>query len=185
MKRFFAALTIAAMATASATAAPIVTIDGPTNLGGFDYFTVNLNGNGAQFDTIDFSATAIIGEFANTENDPTVVLFAPAGTSADTDFLGLNTVAVGVTVVGSDDSNTLLAGAVTRLGGSLSDFNNGLAQLVIPEGGGGIISVAFAAGGQPVFPDDGGDFVFGIIPEPTSIALVGLALAGVSVRRRK
>ena len=101
--------------------APIVTIS-PTGPwpngaapGGNDLYVFNIDPDGTVFDTIDITFEASTGSFAG-ENVPAVVEFTPAGTSANTDVLGLNTVALGWSILVGADTPTLFNAAGGPLG---------------------------------------------------------------------
>lgn len=176
-------LTAATALGLSASAAPIVTVS-PFNVGGNDFFVFNVDPNGEVIDTINVEFVATSGSFLNTENAPATVLFAPATTSADTDILGLSTVATGLTVVGDEDSSSRFAAAVASLGGTISAPLD-VAQVVLNDASvdGGTYSIRFANQGSEVGSAVTGSF--GVpVPEPTSMAMLVIGGWFMSRRRR-
>ncbi len=148
-------LATVALLASSVVAGPVISISAPTDIGGgLELFNIGFDPDGeTDIDTINFTATSA-GLFNHLETNPAVVNFT--GGNADTDFLGANTVAVGLTVVGSDDDANTLSGAITQLGGNLAGFNNDFAQLVLPAGQGAnaSISVQYAFTGVPAFESE-------------------------------
>ncbi len=137
-----------------AAAAPIITVDGPTNPLGpdLDVFTFSFNGNGVtEIDVLEFQATSDVG-FNQLETERSI--FSSIPDSGDTDFLGSTTVGQGLVVLGGRDTASEMNGAFARMGENLGDFNDLFAQLVVPSGTGGTFTVRFAGGGQAVFEDD-------------------------------
>ncbi len=153
-------MTVAAVVAAlgwqprTAAAAPIITVEGPTNPLGpdLDFFTFSFNGNGAtEIDTLDFRTSSDVG-FNQIESDPFMINFIPD--SGDTDFLGNTTLSRGVLVIGGMDDASVIRGAFAQMGDNLGDFNDPFAQLVVPSGTGGTFTVRYAGDGEPVFEDD-------------------------------
>ena len=165
----------------SSQAAPIVTVT-PSNVGGVDYFLFNVDPNGEVIDTIDIEFIATSGSFLNTENVPGNALFAGATTTADTDVLGLSTVATGLTFVGDEDSNTRFSAAITNLGGTISAPLD-VAQVAVADAGisGGDYTFRFARLGSLVGGPESGAFG---VPEPGSLALLTIGALAVTRRRR-
>ena len=170
-------LTIA-LATVSQ-AAPIVTVTEGTSTGGNDLYTFNIDPNGTVLDTIDITLTATTGAFMG-ENVVAVTEFV---TGADnTDVLGINTTAIGWSILMTQDSTTTLAGAGGPLGQNITapvDF----AQAVFPAGSGNLGHYVFN------FADDGslvgsieGDFG---VPEPSTMLMASMGLLGLAFRRRR
>ena len=165
-----------------AQAAPIVTISPTGGLpngagpGGTDLHIFNINPNGTVFDTIDFNFTAGIGTLLG-ENVPAIVEFSPAGTVANTDVLGLNTVALGWSILVSSDTPTEFAAAGGPLGLDITDPVD-FVQLVATEPMNGFWQIRFADNG--VLVNSQGGILW---PEPSCavLALVGLCCLG---RRR-
>jgi len=171
------------MVSTAAQAAPIVTVNPGLTGSGNDVFVFNVDPNGTTYDTIDITLTSASG-FVQAENTPGVVLFAPAGLSDDTDVLGLNTVALGWSILGTfDDANTFAA-AGGPLGSDIFapvDF----AQAVFAGNGvgSGHYEFNFADNGNLV-GNTSGDFG-NTIPEPGTLALGFLGLLGAFVGRRR
>ena len=163
-----------------AQATPIITLsnnglppgDGPTP-GGNDLYVFNTDPNGTVFDTIDVTIVATVGTFVG-ENNPAIVWFSPPG-GDETDFLGLNTVALGWSLLVSSDTPTLLAGAGGPLGQDIT-VPVDLVQIAVPPGFRGTYTFNFADNGVLVDTQSG----IWPIPEPASavLALMGFSLIG-------
>jgi len=179
----FFLVAVGAVLSITAQAAPIVTVTQGLTLAGNDLFVFNVNPNGTVLDTIDITLTSTSG-FAQTEMAPGVVLFSPAGTADDTDVLGLNTVALGWSILGTLDDVNNFAAAGGPLG---SDIPNPLdfAQAVFLGNGigSGEYTFNFADNGSLVGSVSGS---FGnAVPEPSTLALGCISLLGAFVSRRR
>lgn len=181
-------------ASSAALATPIITVngvpsDGPlapadVSTGGLDLYTFAIDNSTSQdaYDTINVSIVPDGGFLFNNLENVGGVLNFQAGND-DTDFLGINTVAIGLTLVGVVDENTELSGVITTFGGFPTDqLNNPFAQVVVQPGAMGSIRVDFALAGQNVLEPVLGRFG---IPEPGTIALAGIGLVGMIARRRR
>ena len=162
-----------------AQAAPIITVTPGVTGGGNAYYVFNVNPNGTVMDTIDLKLTTSDG-FIHTEMDPSVVLFTAAGTTDDTDVLGLNTVAAGWSILGSADDANEFAASGGPLGADIASSVD-FAQAVMAPTGMGVYLFQFAAAGELVgtATDEFG------IPEPGTMALAGIALIGLAAGRRR
>lgn len=170
--------------TVAVHAAPIITVtpsgplpNGASN-GGNDLYVFNINPNGAVFDIVDVTFVVEGGGGFVGENIAGVYEFTPAG-SDNTDVLGLNTVALGWTVLNDADDPTFFTSAGGPLGLDIVapvDY----AQIVAVPGSFGTWRIRFADNGVALTPQSG---VWGI-PEPGTFALLGLCLMVIAAKRR-
>lgn len=116
--------------------APLITIK-PTghvqNMAGPDgnsLYIFNIDPNGTVFDTIGIEFRATSGTMLG-ENVANILELSPAGTNANTDILGLNTIAVGWSVLNSIDSPTEFQAAGGPLGQDIIEPVD-IAQIVAP-----------------------------------------------------
>jgi len=164
----------------TAQAQPVISVT-QGDAAGSDAFVFNIDPNGFAFDTINIEINALAGSLAQTETTPAVTNFTPALTTADTDILGLNTVALGQSYVGAEDSENRFAGALATLGGTFQSPADFL-QVTLADASseGATYQFRFALNGDEVGQAQSGTIG---VPEPGSLALLGLG--GLALLRRR
>lgn len=161
--KLFFGFTFAFLFAGSLANAQIVTIEELTTPTPNNAFVFNINPNGVTFDTIEIELAATNEIFLGTYN-PAQTNFAAKGTTDETDVLGLNTVAVGWSILGTTDTDTAFSAAGGPLGSDILapiDF----AQAVMPDGGTGTYIFRFADDGSQVSELTG---TFGGTPPPNN-----------------
>ncbi|MBB6430079.1 PEP-CTERM sorting domain-containing protein [Algisphaera agarilytica] len=184
MKSMFkaGALALSFAVSGAAYAQPQITVTQDVSTGGNALFTFEINANGVNYDTINFTTTATAGQFLQTETAVGVYNFV-AGND-DSDILGLPTIGSGLSVLGNVDTTSEIAGTITTFGGApTTSLNGGFAQVVFADGepGAGQYQALFALNGDQVAAVNGSY----VIPEPASLALVGLGGLAMAARRRR
>ena len=146
--KLFLAFTFAFLFAGSLANAQIVSIEELTTPTPNNAFVFNIDPDGVTFDTIEIELAATNEIFLGTYNTA-LVNFSAKGTSDETDILGLNTTAMGWSILGSVDTATDFSAAGGPLGSDILapvDF----AQAVMPDGGTGTYIFRFADDGSQV-----------------------------------
>lgn len=158
---------------------------------GLDGYTISIDPGSLNFDTIDLNFSGDLNQLGNLGEG----VFKPVselGNTADTAFNGD---LLGFTVLPADpdgtgtfggpldagtETATELSASIANLGGTISQFGSiDYADIVTPTGALFSYQINFASSGNQVGQ------LAGVIPEPASLALVGLGGLAMAARRRR